>query len=116
MDIQRFKNRLEEELSLVQEELSSIGRKNPDNINDWEASVDMGDDSADENEVADKIEEYEENSAVIAELEERLNDIKLALNKIQDGSYGACEVCSEPIEEDRLYANPSSKTCKIHME
>lgn len=117
MNNQKLKEKLEEELSLVKEELSHIGRKNPDNTSDWEAlPADMGEDSADENEVADKIEEYEENTAVLKELEERFNDLKLALEKIENNSYGICEVCNGKIEEDRLEANPASRTCKAHME
>lgn len=116
MDTNYFKEKLEEELFLVEKELNDVGRKNPDNKNDWEAEpADMNIDSADENEVADNIEEFEENTAVLKELEIRYNDIKDALAKIEKGTYGICEVSSEPIEEDRLIANPAARTCKKHM-
>ena len=64
----------------------------------------------------DKIEEYEENVAVVKELEMRYNDIKDALKKIMEGTYGFCEVSGEPIEVDRLEANQAARTCKAHME
>ena len=116
MDTNYFKEKLEEELFLVEKELNDVGRKNPDNKNDWEAEpADMNVDSADENEVADNIEEFEENTAVLKELEMRYNDIKDALVKIEKGTYGTCEVSGEPIEEDRLIANPAARTCKKHM-
>lgn len=102
---------------MVERELNEVGRKNPDNKADWEAEpADMGEDSADENETADKIEEYEENTAVLKELEIRYNDIKDALAKIEKGAYGVCEIGGEPIEEDRLIANQAARTCKKHME
>ena len=116
LDIDYFKEKLEEELFLVEKELNNIGRKNPDNKNDWEAEPTlMNEDSADPNETADNIEEFEENTAVLKELEIRYNNIKDTLAKIEEGKFGICEISGEPIEEDRLIANPAARTCKKHM-
>lgn len=116
IDIEYFKEKLEEELLLVEKELNDVGRKNPDNKGDWEAEpTEMNMESADSNETADNIEEFEGNTAVLKELEVRYNDIKDALNKIENGTYGLCEVCNQPIEEERLIANQSARTCKKHM-
>ena len=116
IDTNLFKEKLEAELALVEAELKTVGQKNPDNKADWEAKpADLGEDSADENETADKIEEYEENTAVLKELETKYNDLKVALDKIESGTYGLCEVSNEPIESDRLEANPAARTCKVHM-
>ncbi|MEK7669311.1 MAG: TraR/DksA C4-type zinc finger protein [Patescibacteria group bacterium] len=116
IDTEYFKEKLEEELLLVEKELNDIGRKNPNNKNDWEAEPTlMNEDSADENETADNMEEFEGNTAVLKELEIRYNDIKTALKKIEKSEYGICEVCGEPIEEERLIANQIAHTCKAHM-
>jgi hypothetical protein len=57
-DLQHFKEKLEKEKVLLEEELGSISRINPDNPSDWEATTsDIEVDAADENEVADKMEE-----------------------------------------------------------
>ena len=116
IDVNYFKEKLEEDLMLIERELNDVGRKNPDNKLDWEAEPsDFDIDSADSNEVADGIEEFEENTAVLKELEVRYNDIKDALRKIEEEKYGFCEVSGHPIEEDRLIANPAARTCKEHM-
>ncbi len=116
-NIDKNKQKLEEELVLLQEELSKIGHQNPLNSSDWEAEPTlMNEDSADENETADNIEEFEENTAVVKDLEIRYNDVKAALDKIDGDTYGMCEVCELPIEGDRLEANPAARTCKMHME
>ena len=47
--------------------------------------------------------------------ETQLIDVKSALERIEDGSYGVCEISWEQIEEDRLEANPAARTCKEHM-
>ena len=118
MDTGRFKNKLEEELHLVEKELRSIATQNPNNPKDWEATeraMDVMSAAADSNEAADKQEEYVENRAITDQLEVRYNGIKNALKKIAEGTYGLCEVSGEPIEEDRLEANPAARTCKAHM-
>lgn len=102
---------------MVEKELNDIGRRNPDNKADWEAEpANLNTDNADESEKADNIEEFEENTAVLKELEVRYNDMKDALAKIEDGKYGICEVSGEIIEEERLIANPAARTCKKHMQ
>ncbi len=34
-----------------------------------------------------------------------------ALRRIQDGTYGYCEVCGEPIDKPRLMARPEASLC-----
>lgn len=115
--LENQKAKLQAELDLLEKELSSIGQKNPQNPSDWEATEpDMNVVSADENEVADTIEEYEDNTAILKQLETRFNEVKNALEQIEDGTYGICSVCSKEIELDRLEANPAAQTCKEHME
>lgn len=105
---------------LLERELQELGKKMPldGGTVDWQATVPKGfeEDSADENETADKMEEFGENTAVLNDLENKYDEIKNALAKIDKGNYGMCEVCNEPIEEDRLIANPAATTCKVHME
>jgi len=44
-------------------------------------------------------------------LEASLARIERALAKLQDGSYGRCDVCGEPIGAARLDARPDSALC-----
>ena len=62
------------------------------------------------------IEDYETNTAILKQLEIQLNDVKDALLKIEDGTYGQCEVNGHLIEEGRLRANPAARTCMEHMQ
>ena len=118
MDTNYFKAKLEEELKLVQGELEKMGfAKSENGTTDWEVKKpeDMDIDEANESEVADKFEEMRDNEAMIDQLEAKFNDIKAALKRIEDGTYGICKVSGEPIEADRLEANPAADTCKAHM-
>ncbi|MEK7514251.1 MAG: hypothetical protein AAB587_00290 [Patescibacteria group bacterium] len=116
MDTTHFKNKLEEELAILEKELKSVGRRNPQNPADWEAKPDSTERSADPTDSADTIEDFEENTAILKQLEIRFNEIKEALSRITDGTYGICEKGKEIIETDRLEANPAARTCKAHMQ
>lgn len=112
-----YEELLKEELGVLEEELKSVGRKNPSNPADWEAKPDNMDFlNADSNEVADVIESYEENTGILKQLEIRFNEVKKALERIKSGAYGLCEVDSKPIEADRLKANPAATKCQQHMK
>jgi RNA polymerase-binding transcription factor DksA len=82
---------------------------------DWEILVPESNESDDDLQ-ADAAESADERVAELAELETRYRTITRALEKISNGTYGVCEISGEPIEEDRLAANPAARTCKAHME
>lgn len=116
IDTEKFKGKLQEEVARLEKDLSTIGRINPDNPQDWEAVPgDVNEHAADPNKRADNIEEFEARTATLKELEISLKETKDALGRIEKGTYGVCEVSGEQIEEDRLEANPSARTCKKHM-
>lgn len=116
IDTKHFKEKLEEELAVLTGELSKIARINPSNPNDWEPiPANMDTLEADKNEVADRIEGFEKNTALVKELEIRFNNVKEALKKIEDGKYGICEDTGEQIPIARLEANPAAKTCAEHL-
>lgn len=71
---------------------------------------------ADPNVEADVVEDWNERRATLSQLETRYNNIKRALQKIEDGTYGVCEVSGEAIESERLAANPAARTCQKHMD
>jgi sigma-B regulation protein RsbU (phosphoserine phosphatase) len=46
-----------------------------------------------------------------AELERLLSEVDAALSRIDNGTYGLCEVCHDPIEPERLLADPVVRFC-----
>ena len=40
-----------------------------------------------------------------------LSDVERALEKLEDGTYGVCDSCGEPIGEERLEAIPWATLC-----
>jgi RNA polymerase-binding transcription factor DksA len=45
------------------------------------------------------------------ELRESLDEVGAALARLQDGTYGRCEVCGKPIGSARLEAMPAARLC-----
>ncbi len=114
---EHYKKLLENELKELEKDLKTVGRINPDNPKDWQAvpsdaDVTVG---AEKEEVAEKIESFESDTAVLKQLEIKYNEVKEALNRTHDGTFGYCIICKKEIEDDRLEANPAAKTCKDHM-
>ena len=46
-----------------------------------------------------------------AELTRLLGEVDAALNRMDLGTYGLCEVCHEPVETERLMADPLTRFC-----
>ena len=113
-----MKKRLEEERERLIRELSGLGRKDPHNPANWDPiAEDIGEPpDPDKNVAADRIEELVSASGVVSELEISLANVTESLKRIALGTYGTCEVGGEPIEAERLEANPSARTCIKHID
>ncbi|MDE2041221.1 MAG: TraR/DksA C4-type zinc finger protein [Patescibacteria group bacterium] len=114
-DLENFRTKLLAEKASLERELSGVAEKNPDNPSGWQATTtDIEVDAADENELADKLEELEDNSGIASQLDSQLKEVTAALERIDKGTYGACEICGKPIERERLEANPSARISIKH--
>jgi DnaK suppressor protein len=58
--------------------------------------------------------EREKDFSILEQLEAELGDLDAALRKIDEGTYGTCEVCGKEIESERLEAMPGTRTCFEH--
>ncbi len=103
MDTTKYQQKLEAERRRLESELGELTEA-------------LEGEPAFRDEVADRLEEQEENEAGEEELKEELREVKAALAKIEDGTYGYCAICRQPIEEERLEANPAAATCIAHRD
>jgi RNA polymerase-binding transcription factor DksA len=94
---------LEEERVSLRRQLADLGEGGE------ELSFDEG--FADSSQVAA---EQGEVRALIANLRSLLDDVERALGKLDDGTYGTCEECGQPIAEARLEAMPATRYCVQH--
>ncbi len=115
IDTLYFKKKLEDEHAVLLESLEKIGVEDP-KTHTWEAVPDMSEGTeADPNMLADRAEDYEERSALIRSLGERISEIDYALTKFDLGTYGICEKTGQPIAKERLEAYPSARVA-IHTK
>ncbi len=116
MDTTHLKEKLEKEKVALETRLASVGRKSATVPGDWEnlpAEQNVEPDPIDQAEVTT---ERENEVAILEALESQYDAVLKALKRIDDGTYGKCEVCGASIAPERLEANPAATTCTLHMQ
>ena len=117
METESYKIALEGELTEVTHLLEEVAARDPKDVHNWVPKTDdIAADEADEIDVADKTEAWAERTGEVAELERRYNDVRRALERIEKGTYGICEISGHPIETARLEANLAARTCIAHKD
>lgn len=58
--------------------------------------------------------EQGESRVLAGQLRDQLDDVESALARLEDGTYGSCEVCGQPIGDARLEAMPATRWCIEH--
>lgn len=48
-------------------------------------------------------------------LEAELRDIERALARLDDGTYGTCEVCGDRLPDAVLVDTPAARFCRAHL-
>ncbi len=104
-----IKEQLEKKKKILEEGLQRFAKKNEKLKGDWNSQFPKFDGGLEEG--ADEVEEYSTRLSIEYSLENRLQDINLALEKIKKGRYGKCEKCRKEIPIERLRVCPEAKTC-----
>lgn len=55
--------------------------------------------------------EREKDLSILEQVDARLDLVEQALRRLDDGTYGTCEFCGEPIGAERLEALPAATLC-----
>lgn len=104
-----LKTSLSKERAKLEKNLEQIAKPLDKKSGDYETSFEeIGTDKEDN---ATEIEQYSDNFSVEVILEKKLQNVIHALQKIDAGTYGACEKCQQAIDLNRLQASPSAKRC-----
>lgn len=107
-----LKQALLEEKRQLTEELESIADPDKKVKGDWDARYQNLGDEPDDN--TQEVTEYATRLPLEHELEIKLQDVNLALKKIEESRYGLCEKCGELIDIERLRAEPAARNCVKH--
>lgn len=107
--IAHFKEKLLEEKTRLESELSLLGNK----VGEGDYETKMTDMGSDAEEASSEVEEYVDNLAVETNLESQLQEVIAALGRIEAGTYGICEETGADIAPERLEAYPSARKAII---
>lgn len=99
--LEDYKGKLRHERLLIVQEIRDL--KKPVNLGN---DVDHGDEKTDE------VEELSNRFGEENDLGKRLDEIDMALEKTEKGTYGICESCGGEIESEILDIDPESRLCK----
>jgi DnaK suppressor protein len=105
-ELAEVRQELEAEAAGLRQDISSAESEIAARLGD--AVGDAGDDSAD---AGAKTFEREHELALTQNARELLAQTQRVLSKIDDGSYGVCESCGQPIGKARLQAFPRATLC-----
>lgn len=112
--METFRQLLTAERERLERALASFASKDPKMRDDWDARFPAATELAAslshsaQDEQADFREEFETELAQEQSLELRLREVRQALERIRQGTFGACLACGEAIPEERLRANPAA--------
>jgi len=54
-------------------------------------------------------------TGLIDRIEAELADVERALARLDEGTYGRCEVCDTPLGDAELEAAPAARFCRAHL-
>jgi DnaK suppressor protein len=107
VDVERARSELEEHRARLERELVELSEAPLDPT----ATVSFGKRVGEGTSQA--VERLAQTSAAKA-LWAKLQDVERALGKIDEGTYGRCDACGEPIDAARLEAIPWAVRCVAH--
>lgn len=116
LNIQKYKDELIKEQAKLIEAMKTMGQLSEIVPGDWETHQEPNSFDSDPDGLADKFEEESTNEGVMDTLEERLQEVTEALERIATGTYGICIITGKPIEKEVLDANPAATTCLAAKE
>jgi len=76
-----------------------------------EATTDVSTDDEHDPEGATIAYERAQVTALSEQARRRLSEVDDAVRRLEEGTYGACQRCGEPIPDARLEARPYARTC-----
>lgn len=42
--------------------------------------------------------------------------VEAAIGRLDDGTYGRCQVCTDPLDDEQLAADPTVRVCHAHLD
>ena len=109
LDTERYRTALQEERQRVQDAIDNLHAENPGSLGDETAEPTYADNHM--GDIATATFDREMASTLEDNSTHVLAEIDAALARIDDGTFGTCERCGQPIGAERLEALPWATLC-----
>ena len=109
MDKATASKRLEEERTRLQGVREGIQRERDDAISDAGGELSSVDQHPGDS--GTETFELEKNVSLLEQVEDELQEIEAAAQRLERGTYGTCQACGRPIGDERLEAMPAARFC-----
>ena len=111
IDTAEYRKLLEEEKARLLHAVGFLEKENPGSISDELGELAEGGTDNHLADTATAMYDRELDEGLEEGARDTLAEIDAALQRIEDGTYGICEVCGKPIGADRLKALPWTRLC-----
>jgi RNA polymerase-binding protein DksA len=111
IDTEEFRTLLQEERSRLSHSVEFLERENPGSLEEELGEVSHGGTDNHLGDMATATYDRELDEGLEEGARQTIAAIDKALRRIDDGSYGTCEMCGKPIPEERLRALPWATLC-----
>jgi RNA polymerase-binding protein DksA len=108
-EIEEIRKNLISQKDKIMSDLSYVSKEDDHEADNLGAKFPEYGDKPDEN--AQEISDYSTSVMTEKVLEKTLEDITGALKRIENGTYGICKYCGQPIGKKRLLARPVASSC-----
>lgn len=111
LNIDEARTLLIEEQTRLQQIRTSLGQEPVDGTTGRETIDELS--LADQHpaDLASETFEREKDESILDNVDEQLRDVGDALRRVDEGTYGRCEICGKDIGDERLRARPEARFC-----
>jgi RNA polymerase-binding transcription factor DksA len=115
MDADEARRRLEAERARLTQVRSDFDSENLTEESEDENLSELSSVDQHQADVGTETFEREKDLSILEQVDAELADVEHALKRLDDGTYGTCEVDGKPIPEERLEAMPAARLCMEHQ-
>ena len=107
IDIARMKQRLEAKRAELERNMAGLTEAQPEP----QGSIDLDEGPYDFEDQSVDVQESQQEKEILDNEQALLAQVNAALQRIEQGTYGICDNCGQPINEKRLEALPWASLC-----
>lgn len=115
MESDEIRRRLDEERARLETVRSGFDSDHLHDQSENESMSELSHMAQHEADIASETFEREKDFSILEQVEAELADVERALRRLDDGAYGICDACHEPIADARLEAQPAARFCMAHQ-